>query len=128
MNDWKSSLGCWTLTFALGACGGSGATSGESGGQSSAGGDALAAYEGPIACDEADMRGMNGLYGALCKGCHTSYAPALADIGWGAADMRRQIREGEGSMPGFNTNQISDGQLECMLVYLQDMGAVSEEP
>ena len=63
-------------------------------------------------------------YAALCNGCHSSYAPGLADIGWSAAHMRRQIRLGEDSMPPFGEDRIGAADLECLMAHLVTTGAV----
>ena len=58
--------------------------------------------------------------------CHDGDAPALANIGWSAARMRQQIREGEDNMPPISSNRLSSEELEAVLAHMVTIGAVTE--
>ena len=103
------------------ACGGGGGTTTP---------ENAASYEGPVA--SSDVAGGQQLFQTHCGTCHTgqsgSYGPRVADLGWTAAHMRQQIREGSGRMPGFDASRLSAEQLESTLAFLQTLHAVVPNP
>lgn len=101
--------------LALTACGGAGGGAREPGALA-------AAYEGPIL--SSDVEQGRQLHDNLCLSCHARGAPAIANLGWTAAAMRRQIREGEGRMPAFSVSRLSDADLESLLAFLVTIGGV----
>ena len=120
-------LGIALFTVALAGCGGAtpaGTNTGDAHEQSGEGMGDLSAYEGPISCDNPGSG--EAQYNAMCNGCHTSYAPAMANLGWSAAAMRRHIREGEESMPAFTEDRLPGDIMECVLAHMVTMGAVTE--
>ena len=118
------------LALMLGACGGSGSTEGEGEGEHHSGGESVAAYEGAVTSSDVD--GGAQVYADFCSGCHqdgtggSGAAPAVNGIGWTAAHMRRQVREGEDSMPAFSSSVLSDEQLESLMAYLVSTGGVTQ--
>lgn len=123
--------------LALTACGGGGSSGGTSegtttgGGETAGGGDADAGttaaaspYAGAIG--STDVAHGETKFTARCGGCHNNGAPALANIGWTAERMRRQIREGEGEMPAISAERLSDADMEAVLAYLVTIGAITE--
>ncbi len=100
--------------IALGACGGS------SGGSS---GDGAAQYAGPIGSSDV-ARGQE-VYESICAGCHSN-GPALENIGWDAARVRQQIREGSGRMPPIRDTRVSAEDMEAVLAYLATIGGVTD--
>jgi mono/diheme cytochrome c family protein len=113
--------GIWILVMSLAVgCGGGGGT-GE-GGETTGGEDP---YAGPIG--STDVAQGQARYDAVCGSCHTSgSAPALANLGWTPARMRRQVREGSDHMPAIGESRLSAADLEAVLAYLQTIGAVAE--
>ena len=115
------------FTIALAACGGGGPTGdgpGSAAAGDTSGGDDLAAYEGPISCAEGGADGAE-TYTTMCNGCHSGYAPTLANLSWSAAQMRRQIVVGSDTMPGFGEDRLSAGDLECLMSHLESIGSVA---
>jgi mono/diheme cytochrome c family protein len=110
-------LGAVSLT-ALAGCGGGAAASGSHGTTTAS----AASYAGPIRSTDA-ARG-EGIFQSLCMGCHGGGAPALPNLAWTPAAMRRQIREGEGRMPAFNASRLNDDDLEAVLAHMVTIGAV----
>jgi mono/diheme cytochrome c family protein len=106
----------------MSACGGASA-SGE-GGSTAAPGDNSAQYEGAIASD--DVATGAARFDAVCMACHDGDAPPLENIGWTAARMRQQIREGSDNMPPVSTNRLNSADLEAVLAHLVTIGAVTE--
>jgi len=104
-------------------CGGGGGAGGGGGGAATSGGES--AYAGPIGSTDVALGQQR--YEAVCAGCHTSGAPQLENIGWSAEHMRRQIREGEGSMPPIRESRLSAADMESVLAYLQSIGAVAAD-
>lgn len=117
-----SSKAILVLALLTPACGGGGGT-GES--TTPEGG---ASYEGPVASSNVEHGHLE--WNEHCAGCHTesagSYGPRVASLAWTPAHMRRQIREGEGRMPGFDASQLSAEDLEDTLAYLVSIGAVAQ--
>ncbi|MCB9661443.1 MAG: cytochrome c [Polyangiales bacterium] len=113
------------MALMLGGCGGGG----ESSGEGSSGGEHVASYEGAVT--STDVSGGQQAYTDFCSGCHQDgnggdgAAPAVHGIGWTAAHMRQQVREGEGRMPAFNADVLSDEQLEALMAYLVSTGGVT---
>lgn len=105
--------------LALAACGGGGGAGAEEPGE------VAAEYQGPIA--SSDVARGEELFNGICMSCHAGGAPALADIGWEAAAMRRQIRRGEGRMPAITESRLSADDLEAVLAYMVTIGAVRGE-
>ncbi len=124
--------------LALTACGGGG-SSGGSGGETAGGGEtttgggetttgggetAPSPYAGAIASTDVALGETK--FTARCGGCHNNGAPALANIGWTAERMRRQIREGEDEMPAISAERLPDADMEAVLAYLVTIGAITE--
>jgi mono/diheme cytochrome c family protein len=103
--------------LAIGCGGGGGGTA--AGGGTAGGEDE---YAGPVA--STDVAHGQERYRAVCSSCHENGAPALANIAWTPARMRRQIREGSGRMPAIRESRLSAADLEAVLAYLQSIGAV----
>lgn len=111
------------LLLALTACGG-----GDSGGgtttTNTSGGEG---YEGAVTSTDTALGAST--YEQHCNGCHpggqAGFGPAVSGIGWTPAQMRQQIREGEGRMPGFSTTDIDAATLEALLAHLVSTGAVN---
>ena len=103
-------------------CGGGASSGGGSsgGGASSSGGES--AYAGPVGSTDVALGQQR--YEAVCAGCHSSGAPAVENLGWTAEHMRRQIREGEGSMPPIRESRLSAADMEAVLAYMQTIGSV----
>lgn len=104
-------------------CGGGAA----SGGQSEAGGGGSggeASYAGPIG--STDVAHGQERYQAVCAPCHEDTAPRLANLGWPAARVRRQIREGNDEMRPVRVSRLSDADMEAVLAYLQSVHGVTE--
>ena len=102
----------------LAACGGGGAVAAGEG--EGGGGDATAG--GETTPGAARFR-------VVCGVCHGrdgsgGDAPRLTDLGWDAARMRTQIREGSGHMRPIPASRLSDDDLEQVLVWLGTIGAV----
>ncbi len=114
------------LGVALGGCGGekpATATTDES-----SGGEQIAAsYDGPISSTDVALGQQQ--YETYCAGCHPGgdegSGPAIKNLAWSPAQTRKQIREGEDNMPGFDETRISAEALEALLAYLQTLGAVA---
>ena len=130
----KHCMGTLALVLTLAACGGATPSGTATGGdvedrdpETGIGGASVdSMYHGPISCDDPALGEAN--YNAMCNGCHSGYAPQMADIGWSAAAMRRQIREGEASMPAFSEEQLSNELMDCILDHLTTIGAVQAAP
>jgi mono/diheme cytochrome c family protein len=109
------------ICLALAGCGSESPTEGEgtSGGEVS--------YEGPVA--SMDTVGGEAVFQQFCNGCHPGgnegRGPALVNENEPAAEVREQVREGGGQMPGFGEDRIDAMQLEALLAYLQTIGAVA---
>ncbi len=114
-------------SFALVGCGGGGGGGDEGGGGEGTGGGEsadLSAYEGPIASN--DLATGEQFYNDVCMACHASTHP-LANLGWSAAAMRRQIREGGDGMPAISASQMSDAQMEAVLAFMVTNGGVTAD-
>lgn len=102
--------------IALGACGGASGGGGTS--------DGAAQYAGPIGSSDV-ARGQE-VYESICAGCHSN-GPALENLGWDAARVRQQIREGSGRMPPIRETRVSAEDMEAVLAYLATIGGVVDE-
>ena len=113
-------LSSWTILglsiSALAGCGG--------GGETAEAHEAAAQYAGPIGSSDV-ARGQE-VYSAVCSSCHDGGAPQLPNIGWDAARMRQQVREGEDRMPPISEARVSAEDLEAVLAYLTTIGAVTD--
>jgi mono/diheme cytochrome c family protein len=118
-------IGFFAVAMAVG-CGGGQATSGggQTGGGSTSGGES-SEYAGPIG--STDVATGEARYAARCGSCHSGGAPALENIGWTAARMRQQIREGSGNMPAIGPSRLSNEDMESVLAYMVTMGGVVAE-
>ena len=122
----KLKIAMVALCLAATACGG-GEETGDS--ESTSGSEAAVSYEGPIG--SSDTAAGEQVYNDYCAGCHqggdggADAAPAVNGIGWTAEHMRRQVREGEDSMPAFSESTLSGEQLEQLLAYLASTGGVT---
>jgi mono/diheme cytochrome c family protein len=67
------------------------------------------------------------LFRKLCFQCHpggnSGLGPALNDKPLPEAAIRTQIREGVGAMPSFGEDQLSDGDVDAIADYIQEMRA-----
>lgn len=111
------------LLLALAGCGGGDDGGGTTTTTTTSGGEA---YEGPITSTDTALGA--SAYEQHCNGCHpggqAGYGPTVSGIGWTAAHMRQQIREGEGRMPGFSATDLDAATLEALLAHLVTTGAV----
>ena len=107
----RSMLVC-SMAALMSACGGSSA---------SGGGDQ---YVGPIASNDT-ARGQE-VFTNVCMACHSG-GPSLENIGWEAARVRHQVREGSGGMSPLSTTRVSDDDLEAVLAYMVTIGGVVGE-
>lgn len=113
------------LPLFLAACGNaeSPAGSGASGGEA-------ASYAGPLTSTDVALG--ETAYQTNCSDCHPGggrgRGPRISDAALSPERMRRQIREGSGRMPAFTTQDLDATQLEALLAYLAQMGAVHVEP
>ena len=103
------------LTLAVG-CGGGGGGDTDSH-------EAAAQYAGPIGSTDA-AHGQE-VYSATCDACHSD-GPSLENIGWDAARVRQQVREGSGHMPAISESRVSPDDLEAVLAYLVTIGGVAD--
>lgn len=107
------------LPFAV-ACGGTATTTTGST-------TAPASYDGPVTSTDVALG--QQVWAGKCASCHTeqdgAYGPRVAGGNDSPAEMRRQVREGSGRMPGFGESQISSAELEALLAYLQTNGGVA---
>lgn len=110
------------LSLGLVGCGGGGGGGGASGGGGTSGGESP--YAGPIASSDVALGQQR--YDSRCgNACHNSGGgPPLANIGWTAERMRRQIREGSGGMAPIGVSRLSNEDMEAVLAYLVTIGAV----
>ncbi len=81
-------------------------------------------YAGPIASTDTAHGATR--YTATCGSCHNNGAPQLANIGWTAERMRRQIREGGSQMPPIGESRLSAADMEAVLAHLVTVGAVTQ--
>ena len=118
-----------TLCLGLGAlvamgCGGGGAAEPE--GESSSGGEASAAYEGPIASTDA-AHGKE-VFANFCDDCHpdggSDVGPSLIEHPHSPARIRQQVREGSGKMRPFSEKRLSNEDMESLLAWLASVNAV----
>jgi len=124
MNAFRLALALAVSLFGFTACGGGAAeATGDGDGDGTSGGEAAAQYAGPVGSSDA-VAGEEA-YQAACAPCHEGGAgPALADLGWSAARVRQQVREGSGGMPPLDAGRVSDEDVEHILAHLQSIGAV----
>ncbi len=91
----------------------------------------LAEGEGPYAglIRSTDVRRGRDRYFVVCGPCHEhdQLAPPLFDLGWSAAEVRHQIREGNALMPPIRPARLTDADIETLLSYLVTIGTVREE-
>lgn len=123
MANWMMA-GLTAGAMVLVACGGgsSGSTSEGGGGGSSSGGESQ--YAGPIGSTNVELG--ESKYQARCAGCHENGSPPLANLAFTAEHMRRQIREGGGSMPAIGESRLAADELEALLAYLVTIQAVTD--
>jgi mono/diheme cytochrome c family protein len=108
---------------------GCGGAAEEAGGEPTTGGEAAAAYAGPVA--STDVEAGRQAFEQHCNGCHPGgaqgYGPAVTGLNWDPGHMRQQIREGSGRMPAIGPDALPSEQLEALLAYLQTTGSVAAE-
>lgn len=105
------------------ACGGGGAATEGSGSEQghTAGGEAPAQYQGEIA--STDVATGEEKFQMACAPCHSGgSAPTVEGLGWTAAEIRQQVREGEGRMPAISASRLPDQDLEAILAYMATIG------
>ncbi len=94
-----------------------------SGGEGTAGGEDLSAFEGPIT---GDATAGADVFANFCEGCHpgggSGVGPDLHGRTDSPAEIRALIRHGEDRMPAFGPDQISDADLENVLAHLRSYG------
>lgn len=115
----RSSFG-WGLLAGLVALGGCAGTPPEEG-------DVLAKYEGPI--QSSDVEAGEQVFTRVCVSCHDGEGgstPALEGLKSDPAQVRMQVREGEGEMPAIGLSKLPNDQLESLLAYLVTIDAVQE--
>ena len=104
-------------------CGG-GAASPE--GEKSSGGEAAAAYEGPISSTDA-AHGKE-VFANFCDDCHpdggADVGPSLIEHAHTPARIRQQIREGSGKMRPFSEKRLPNEDMEALLAWLASVNAV----
>jgi mono/diheme cytochrome c family protein len=105
-------------------CGGGGSSKPEA--ESSAGGEAAAGYEGPIASTDA-AHGKQ-VFATFCDDCHpdggADVGPSLIENAHTPARIRKQIREGSGKMRPFSEKRLSNEDMESILAWLASVNAV----
>ena len=83
----------------------------------------FSAYDGAISA-EADAVAGKEVFLNQCSGCHPGgekgKGPQLKDAATAVAKARGYIREGDGWMPAFPADRISDPDLENLLAYMRD--------
>jgi mono/diheme cytochrome c family protein len=86
-------------------------------------------FEGPIA--STDVEKGAEVYATYCEGCHPGGAagdgPAITGLNWAPAAMRNQIRTGTKDMPSFDTDKISDQELEALLAFTVTLDATAPQ-
>ncbi len=85
--------------------------------------DDLAAYEGPIVSQDTEAG--KTAFEDTCSACHSETENPIANLGWSAAKVRKQIREGDDEMPAIPASRLSDEDMEHVLAFLATMGTVS---
>ena len=119
----KRSLTMNMTLLGLAAIGITAAGCGGGGGSSTDAHEVAAQYAGAITSTDA-AHGQE-VYNATCDGCHSS-GPSLENIGWDAARVRQQVREGSGHMPAIRETRVSAEDLEAVLAYLVTIGGVAD--
>jgi mono/diheme cytochrome c family protein len=116
------------MVFLIAACGGGGGEgegTGEGEGEETAGGEVPEQYAGPTTSTDAAAGAE--VYERACAPCHTGGdAPQVANVGYTAARMRQQIREGSGQMPPISESRLSNEDMEALLAHLKTMNAVTD--
>jgi mono/diheme cytochrome c family protein len=100
-------------------------------GGASSEGDTTAAgadqYSGPIVAS-ADAAAGETVFEEMCAGCHpgggSGIGPSLLAHPLEPGFVRLRVREGVGRMPPFPPSRISDDDLENVLAYLDQLGAM----
>ncbi|MFW6086074.1 MAG: c-type cytochrome [Myxococcota bacterium] len=90
-------------------------------------GDVLVKYEGPIQSD--DVQGGEQVFTRLCVSCHDGEGgstPVLKGLKAKPAQVRMQVREGEGEMPAIGLSKLPNVHLESLLAYLVTIDAVDD--
>ena len=79
---------------------------------------------GPMALSAAAARGEQ-VFMRNCHECHPKgeggLAPSINDKPLPGFMIRLQVRRGLGAMPEFGPHQISDAELDDLIVYLQEL-------
>lgn len=77
---------------------------------------------GAVPSDEIALERGRAVFMQNCYACHpggeAGLGPALNNRPWPDFVKRRAIRRGEGPMPAFSTQEISDAALKDLLTYL----------
>ena len=67
-------------------------------------------------------------YDRACGRCHPNgeedVGPRLRNIAWDEARMRRQVRQGGGSMRPIPVTRVSDADLAAAIAYMRTIRAV----
>jgi mono/diheme cytochrome c family protein len=82
---------------------------------------------GPVSLTTPEQRAGELVFFRKCHKCHpmgdAGLGPALNNKPVPDAAIRLQVRTGVGAMPSFNDEQISDQELDALLVYLDTLRA-----
>jgi mono/diheme cytochrome c family protein len=113
------------FVFVMAGCGGGGGEADGEGGEGTSGGEVPEQYAGPTTSTDAAAGAE--IYERACAPCHSGDgAPQVADVGFTAARMRQQIREGSGQMPPIAESRLSNEDMETLLAHLKTINAVTD--
>jgi mono/diheme cytochrome c family protein len=87
----------------------------------------LAKYQGAIA--STDVAAGQAAWDKACSACHTAETggESVFGIGWSAAKVRMQVREGDSEMPPVTEKRLSAAELESLLAFLVTKGTVAAD-
>ncbi len=104
------------LVFSLGACGGGAAAGG--------GAEVAPEYEGPV--QSTDTARGEEVFTDVCGRCHDGgRAPNIRSEAHPVAMIRMVVRQGDGGMPPFDADEISDDDLEAVLAFMVSIQAAN---
>lgn len=78
-------------------------------------------YQGPVT--SRDVQRGQEVFTYICAACHDGRV-SPEDYDWTAAQMRRQVREGNRLMPPIPAHRVSDDDLEAVLAFLTQFGSL----
>lgn len=80
--------------------------------------------EATMPVSQASIRGQ-ALFMHRCHRCHpggmAGLGPAIINKPLPGFLIRFQVRTGLGAMPAFNKNQLSDNQLDDLIIYIKEL-------